>query len=232
MTSSAELSPELMLGEYLSSANRFLALAREHGDDLGATAVPSCPAWRAKDLLAHVTGIAAHVTSGRDMGPDVQAWIDGEVAARSGRTVGAIVAEWEDALPRLAAALRGQPVGGLVIDVVTHEHDLRGALGAADHEQGLAAVLPALVDHVTELAPLRDGRGVRLLGGTTVCTFGGPEIGLEADVGDEWELFRLLACRRSAEELEAYPRQGDVRLLFDLVSRYPLPERPLGERAR
>jgi len=221
-----------MLDEYLASAKRFLALAREHGDGLGAIPVPSCPAWHAKDLLAHVTGVAAHVTSGREMGPDVQAWIDREVAARSARTVEAVAAEWEEALPALAAALRGYPVGGLVIDVVTHEHDLRGALGVPDHEQGLAAVLPALVDHVTGLAPLRDGRGVRLRGGKTVCTFGGPEIGLEADVGGEWELFRLLACRRSAGELETYPRTGDVRLLFDLVSRYPLPERPLGERAR
>jgi len=218
-----------MLDEYLSSARRFMTLARERADDLGATPVPSCPAWHAKDLLAHVTGVAAHVTSGREMGPDVQAWIDGEVAARSGRTVEAIVREWDEALPPLAGALRGYPVDGLVIDGVTHEHDLRGALGVPDHEQGLAAVLQALVNHVTELAPLRDGRGVRLRGGTTVCTFGGPEIGLEADVGDEWELFRVLACRRSAGELEAYPRTGEVKLLFDLVSRYPLPERPLGE---
>lgn len=218
---------EQILDEYERSMQRILALAASGVDpDLP---IPSCPAWNARGIVAHLVGTAAFVASGDPLPEDVQGWIDTEIRVRADRSWSSLADEWLTAYPVLRAALTGQEVGGLIIDAATHEQDLRSAIGpeATAHDLGMPVLLPALIEHVRHSDPFGSGPGVRLLTPTTDVSLGGPEIGLQVEVVDDWELSRLLGCRRSASQLEALSQEGDRALLFALVARYPLPEWPL-----
>jgi hypothetical protein len=218
---------EAMLDEYQRTMGRIFSLAAAGVDP--RLPIPACPAWDACGLVSHLVGTASFVASGKPLADDVQGWIDDEVRTRANRDSSSLAEEWAGDYPVVRAALTGQPSGGLVIDAVTHEQDLRSAIGpaATDHEAGLYAVLPALIDYARHLELFTAGPGVRLLTPTSDVFIGGSEVGLEVDLADDWELSRLLACRRSASQLDALPQKGDSALLYTLVSRYPLPEWPL-----
>lgn len=221
-------SDEEMLAAYLASCRRFIALARAAGESAADLPVPACPAWTVRNLLSHVASVAKLSSTGAGFGEDPQATIDREVAARSDRTLEEIAGEWEALLPTMEKIFAGKPVGPLVVDVVTHEHDLRAALGPElrDHEAGLPEALSAMVAWVRYLGLVKDP-GILLRTPTTEALFGGPTVGAEVDLDNDWELFRLLGVRRSAEQLRGYPQTGDTALLFAVTSRYPLPESPL-----
>ncbi|HVW42822.1 MAG TPA: maleylpyruvate isomerase family mycothiol-dependent enzyme [Amycolatopsis sp.] len=213
--------------EYENSIRRILALAASGTDP--QLPIPSCPAWNARDLVAHLIGTAAHIASGDPLPEDIPGWIAREVRVRADRSWQELRDEWETLVPVVSHNLGGQAGKEMVIDAVTHEQDLRAAIGpqASDHLAGLTALVPCIVSYVRDLEPFGTGPGARLRTPASDVTVGGPRIGVEAEVADEWELSRLLACRRSASQLEALPHRGDTTLLYTLVSRYPLPEHPL-----
>lgn len=221
-------SGEEMLRAYLDSANRFIDMVRRAGESAAGTPVPACPAWNVRGMFAHVTSVARLSALGLGFGDDPQATVDREVADRSGNTLAEIADEWESLLPSVKERFAGNGPGPLVVDVVTHEHDLRAALGPEyrDHAAGVEAALPATVAWVRYLGLVGDP-GILLRSPTSQALFGGPQIGCEVGVSDDWELFRLLGVRRSAEQLDAYPSSGDRSLLYAVTSRYPLPEKPL-----
>jgi uncharacterized protein (TIGR03083 family) len=221
-------SGEEMLRAYLDAANRFIAAVRQAGEPAAATPVPACPAWNVRDMLAHVTSVARLSAFSLPWGDDPQVTVDREVAARADRTLAGIADEWQGLLPAVEKKFAGNGPGPLVVDVVIHEHDLRAALGPAyrDHAAGLDAALPATVAWVRYLGLVGDP-GIVLRTPTSRVLFGGPAVGCEVVVPDDWELLRLLGVRRSAEQLEAHPCTGDRSLLYAVTSRYPLPAKPL-----
>lgn len=220
-----------MLEAYLSSAHRLIELSRSTGDASTDIIIRACPAWNVRDLLSHVTSIASRTLGRAAQIEDVQEWIDHEVAVRADKTVEEVAQEYEALLPDVKAALTGRNPFPLVVDVTTHEHDLRDSLGAgaADHEAGIEAVLPSVIRWVRTLHP-KDGAGIVLRTPTSEVTFGGSAAGLEVELDSDWELYRLLAVRRSSSQIEAYTHTGDLGLLFELVGRYPIPENPLDDQ--
>lgn len=221
-------SPDAMLEAYTSSARRFIALARG-AEDKADLPVPACPAWSVRGLLAHVTSVATHAAHGLPWGEDIQATIDREVAERADHSLAGIAGEWEALLPLIEQKYAGRGPGPLVVDVVSHEHDLRDALGAADHSAGLPEALSAMVAWVRGLDLVGDS-GIVLRTPTSQAMFGGSDQITEVEVPDDWELFRLLGVRRSRTQLEAYSRKGDLAPLLEVTSRFPLPERPLEDQ--
>jgi uncharacterized protein (TIGR03083 family) len=95
-------------------------------DELGRPA-PATPGWTVADVLAHLVGVAADVSSGNVEGAPGDEWTAKHVAARRGAPVADLVAEWAEAAPKLEAVIPHVPQ--LVGDVHTHEQDIRGALG-------------------------------------------------------------------------------------------------------
>ena len=231
-----DLDPELNLmpdpiaiGEaYLSSARRIIALTRQAGESCADTFVPASPAWSLRDVLSHVTSVADHAANAIPWGANVQETIDKGVAARANESMEKIASEYEGHLEVLAEKFAGGGPGALVVDTVSHEHDIRSALGPdfKDHSAGLEAVLPSIVSWVRGLNLVGE-LGIVLRSPNVRALFGGPEVAAEVEVPDDWELFRLLAVRRSAEQLAAYPQKGDPALLLAVTSRYPLPLKPL-----
>lgn len=220
--------PDAMLQAYLDSARRILAIVSEVGEERASTPVPATPAWDVRDLFSHVTSIAMHTALSVPWGDDVQATIDADVAERRERTLTETSEEWRGYLATIEEKFKGRGPGPLVVDVVTHEHDLRAALGPKyeDHTAGLTEVLPAIVKWIRSL-DLVSGPGIEFESPTYRAKFGGPDVSANVAVPSDWELFRLLAVRRSKEQLENYEQSGDRTLLFTVTSRYPLPASPL-----
>jgi uncharacterized protein (TIGR03083 family) len=176
-----------------------------------ARRVPACPEWRVKDVVAHVTGVIDDILGGRLEGVATNPWTEAQVAARRGVPLDEIVAEWTEKAPQVEAIVDGfgPPGCQLVFDVVTHEHDLRGALGAPGAREslgvkiGLDFLANGVVASVTErgLPDLRlesgDGRRWGLDTATTCLS------------SSAFDLLRSCSGRRSAKQIKQLSWSGD-----------------------
>jgi hypothetical protein len=117
--------------------------------------VPACPVWRARDVVAHLTGVCADVLAGNLDGMTTDAWTDAQVAARRDCPLSDVIVEWDDVGPKFAAMLDDLPgwYGTQVVaDINVHEQDLRGALNApgardsAGLRQSLGFLVTVLLD--------------------------------------------------------------------------------------
>ena len=108
------------------------ALGRELTDAEAEFVVPACPDWTVREVFAHQAGVAADVLGGRLDGVATDPWTERQVAERADRSLTEILDEWEADTPRLVEAMA--PFGDdidprMVIDLWTHDHDVRGAVG-------------------------------------------------------------------------------------------------------
>jgi len=219
--------PELSAG-YHATRGRIADLVTGAGEDV---VVPACPAWTVHDLIAHTSGLAEALTSGSYPGPDRQAWIDGIVADRGDVPVDELLARWDACADATSQFVDGG-AGQLFADLVIHEHDLRGALrrpGARGVPEVRAVVqlqLDGLAPAIKEAnlgALMIDSGPVRW---TSHFARGGCTLHL-----DPWEAMRVLASRRTAEEVLAIPANGDVEPYLKLLDEHqPLPATSLGEQ--
>ena len=96
------------------------------------TVAPATPDWTVHDLLAHLVGVTADIVSGNLDGVGTDAWAAAQVEARAATACDELLAEWNEHGPVVEemAGQFGRAAGQLVSDATTHEHDVRGALGA------------------------------------------------------------------------------------------------------
>jgi len=199
--------------EYRAARQRTSAIAGELDDDQAALLVPACPDWTVADLLAHVTGLASDLGSGRRPEGDTQAWVDAQVADRRGRTPADIAAEWGDAAPAFEEMIAAKPHRwwGLVYDELVHEHDLRGAVGRPGERDGESVqVAVTLGMRLVEADLAKHGLpAFRLVADGTerVVGDGPPELTLEAT---SFEALRLLGSRRTIAQLRSADFTGDL----------------------
>jgi uncharacterized protein (TIGR03083 family) len=169
-----------------------------------ARRVPACPEWTVKDVVAHMAGVVDDVLAGRLDGVGTDPWTALQVEARANRSLEEVVAEWNEKSPAFEAMLDaiGPPGEQAVFDVTTHEHDLRGALGAPGARDsdavgiGLRWLAPTFASQVAErrLAPLC----IRTTSGDAWASEGAADAAVE---GEPFELFRALSGRRSRTQL-------------------------------
>ena len=94
--------------------------------------VPATPRWSVHDVVAHVAGIAADGTSGNMAGAPGDEWTAAQVARGAGKSIAELLAEWEKTGAMMAGFLSspaGAGASAAVVDIHTHEADLRHALG-------------------------------------------------------------------------------------------------------
>ncbi len=181
-------------------------------DAEGGLPVPACPAWTVRQLLAHVVGGAADVVAGRLEGVATDPWTEAQVQARADRTIEDLLTEWDDVAPRLLDAL--EPFGGvpgqLVFDVVTHEHDLRHALGASGGRDA-ASIDAALgwVGRAWASAAPHGPATLRLDTGDHHFDLGDGEP-IAVVTLTAFDALRALAGRRSAAQLVAYDATAPI----------------------
>jgi len=216
-----------------------------------AAQVPACPAWTVRDVLAHVTGVAADAASGTYFSGAADAWNDAQLAAardawtawqvrsRRGRTVEAVAAEWARWAARLEPMLAGTvpPPGAPpwlltapVADLAVHLHDVRGALRRPGDRDAPATRLGLRIyaRWLGQRLDQADRPALRLRVGDRdwVEGSGQPTVALAADA---FELFRALSGRRSLDQVRAFAWDGDPEPYLDLFAPYPMPASPLAE---
>ena len=174
---------------YGAARQRITSLVTTDGVDL-ETIVPSTPAWRVRDVVAHLTGVTADAMSGNMDGAPGEAWTEAQVARGRDRSLDEILADWEkfgSMLEGFLSSPAGGPASAAVMDVHTHEADIRHALG-------MPIALPS--DFLAwAIDGLRDGFY------KSVGEAGLPPVRMNAPDA-EW--FRARLGRRTEEQVRAY----------------------------
>jgi uncharacterized protein (TIGR03083 family) len=189
-------------------------------------AVPACPEWRVRDVVGHLAGACEDVLAGRLDGVASEAWTEAQVSRHAEddvtdllRTWNTAAAELEEIVPQFPPA----PAAQWVFDAVTHEQDLRGALGmpgARDSDAvgiGVTFLLHAFGGFV-ERAGL-PSVGVRTEARSWAV---GPEPAEVCFEVSEFELLRALAGRRTAEEVRALAVAGEPEPFLAFFADGPL----------
>jgi uncharacterized protein (TIGR03083 family) len=157
--------------------------------------VPATPAWRVKDVLAHLAGGAADAVTGRMEGAPGPGWTARHVAERTDLPVADLTTELRTNQDAVGASTVDNPRPAIVWDISVHHADLHEALGRGRLPEEMWR--PVL----TNAAALKLG------------TAGVPE-----EI-DDYEMFRALFSRRSRTQMQAWglalsPEQLDEMCIF------------------
>lgn len=186
--------------------------------------VPACPDWTVRDLLSHVVGLGADVLAGDEPDDHNETWTAAQVEARRDRSAAELVEEWRALAPDLVAWMRehgSRPLN----DVVIHEQDLRSAVGrpGAQDTAGLAVVRDRMASRFGSAAP----EGIALVGDSWSW---GPASAPTRVRASDFDLFRALTARRTADQLRGWTEAGDVTPYLDAFAALgDLPTEPLPE---
>ena len=221
---------------YRDTKKRIVDVVAELPADQWTRPVPGCPAWTVRNLLAHNVGVAADIVAGRLDGAPGDAWTRAHIESRSERDVDELLGEWDAVLPGFLASVG--PGGALepmarvfATDLVTHEHDLRGALGqprGADDETFEMALKGFAILFFNRLAAA-GVPPVRLVDGdwSLAPRDSEPTVTVRAP---RYEIYRGLSGRRSRSQVAAFDWSADPTPYLDLFNNFgPLPERDVVE---
>jgi len=187
-------------------------------DAIAELAVPACPGWTVRQVVAHVAGVAQDIATLNLEQKGTGPWADAQVERLGERSIDDLLDLWGQSLDSVSANLALASDAGvcqLVFDTLTHEHDIRGALGEPGSRAGDLAVKAALAfmttmgDQFIRQAKLP---ALRL----STPTIGSVQLGdPHAAYGDlalrisDFEALRAFGGRRSVAQLLALPWDGD-----------------------
>ena len=219
---------------YTAGRQRITELVVDLDEGAQRTVVPTCPEWTVADVVAHCVGVCADVLAGKIEGVATDPWTAAQVEARRGRSIRELVAEWDEVAPPVEAMAEHFPgrVGTQwVLDVTSHEHDLRHALrvpGAQDTPNVamvLGFVLGGLALSITDhgLPPLeaRAHGESWVLGGEGEANPEAWLMGAEPPIGGDrvpeatveasaFDWLRGLTGRRSLDQIRNWKWSGDA----------------------
>jgi uncharacterized protein (TIGR03083 family) len=212
------------LGEaYRGVRLRMNDLVRDADPEALRTIAPATPAWTVHDLVAHVTGVVVDITEGRLEGVATDPWTARQVDARREQDTLDVLDEWNHYAPTIEDGMDqyGPAAFTLLADTVTHEHDVRGALGTPGARDSDAMQL--WWNALTRSRPGPDDVTVPALelvveSGTVVIGDGPPVATLETT---RFELLRAATGRRSLDQIRAYVRRGAFEPTVLVDDRFP-----------
>ncbi len=184
---SHDAAPPSVPTAYAGVRERIVSLLRNASTEDCTTPVLACPGWTVADLAAHVAGLAEDVLAGRVEGAGSAAWTAAQVERHRGDSLADLAdsletnaAAFDAALPHIPAPVNAR----IVMDSVTHEHDLRAALGVPGERNsdavtiGLNFLLDGRREHQPELVATLTSRAI-----------------------DPWDLLRALSGRRTLDQI-------------------------------
>jgi hypothetical protein len=164
-----------------------------------------------RDVVAHLTAVGEDVLEGRLTGPPTEEQSAAQVARFEGLQMSDVLARWDELVPRFAATIDSFEVWPAVLDVATHEQDIRGALGAPGgrHADVVRLGSDRLLTWLEPPAPLR-----------VVVEDGAYDLGPDGDDAivlrtDRFEAFRWRLGRRSRRQLADLDWTGDPSPVLD-----------------
>jgi len=206
MTEVTETAPADLAGLYRDTREPLADLVA--GLDSGAlsAAVPACPGWAVRDVLAHLTAIPEDAIAGRLTGIPDEEFTAGQVARFADVSVPEILERWSASAPQFEEVVQAFWIWPAVIDVASHEQDIRGALGLPGAREcaAIRQTTPRLVSWLDLTVRLRivTEHDEYLAGGAE----GEPSLTLTTT---EFELFRSRMGRRSPAQLAAMDWSAD-----------------------
>ena len=179
----------MILPAYAATRERIVGLLRDASAEAAKRPVPACPSWTVADLAAHIAGLPEDIIAGRVEGAGSDPWTAAQVDRHRGDTLDLLAdslesnaAAFDGILPHIPAPVNSQ----IVMDTVTHEHDLRAALdqpGARDSDAvvvGLGFLLHGRAEREPDVVEAILAAGIT-----------------------PWDLLRTLSGRRTAGQIAA-----------------------------
>ena len=114
---------------YHGTRERLVVLLSELDEAALATWVPACPAWLVRDVVAHLCAVSQDVLAGRQTRINTDTETAAQVARFRNHGVARILAEWQDVAPQFEQFVRARKAWPAVIDIASHEQDIRAAVG-------------------------------------------------------------------------------------------------------
>ncbi len=211
---------------------RIAALVRGLPEQTLDCLAPATPEWRIRDLVAHLAGGTADIVAGNLADVASDDWTSAQVEARRNISIGDVLDEWA----RCSAIVEPMVVefdplmrAMLLTDAVTHEHDLRGALGVPGERES-DAIAYAFRGVSGGIGRQRGDTGaLRILheAGETVVGAGEPTATVETT---RFEVVRASVGRRSFDQIVAWDWEGDFQRETMVLARFAPPRTtPLNE---
>ncbi len=204
-----------VIDAYVELRVRVVALMREAPQDADELVVPHCPQWAVAELASHMLGVPDDIVNGRMEGVASDAWTQAQVERHRGKSLRSLADELENLatrfdpmLPHIPSMARSQ----MTMDAVTHEHDLRHALGRPGARDSRA--VKAGLAWLREWTTARNPEGAQALFGAGV---------------NDFDLLRCLTGRRSEPQVIALGL--DIAVLRQVLHGSPLriPAATVGE---
>lgn len=198
-----------------------------------ARSVPACPDWTVKELVAHVIGVGEDFASGNVERAGAPEWTKAQIRRRAELDLSSLLDEWAEVSQKVEPTLDEIPEGAAAMvigDAVTHEHDLRGAVGRPGGRDSDAMGI-ALNRYVKRFG--KRIKDAELPSVTVTCdgrTWRAGVLDPAAELtGEPFELLRALTGRRTIDEIAALGWTGDQEPYLGLVASYSVPAASLGE---
>jgi uncharacterized protein (TIGR03083 family) len=165
------------------------------------TPVPACPGWNIKAVVAHLVANVEDALAGRLTGPPSEAHTAEQVARHADNPPGLLVDTWNDAAPLFEPTISRLSIWPAAIDALTHEQDVRGAIGRPGDRLDDAF---HIVAHLL-LADLKMPMRMTFdLGREQISTAGSAGPAHEV-ITSAFEITRLRLGRRSRDQVLAMP---------------------------
>ena len=122
-----------------------------------AAQVPACPGWSVQDVVAHLLAVTEDALAGRLTGPPSEEVTAAQVARFRGRGIRGMLATWTVTAPQFGELLAAFDVWPGVIDIASHEQDIRGAVGrpGARDTEVVRQCAGAVIEYLAPPVPLR-----------------------------------------------------------------------------
>jgi uncharacterized protein (TIGR03083 family) len=191
--------------------------------DVAELPVPACPAWTIRQTVAHLAGVAQDIVALNMENKASDSWTQAQVDRLGGYAVDELLDMWGQAIDPMTMMLDRAPQASacqLIMDVLTHEHDIRGALNEPGSRTGDLTFEVSLAFSATMGDQFIRQAGLPSLRMTTP-TIGSVQLGdrqtahgqVALDVSD-FEALRTFGGRRSVPQLMALPWDGDPTQLL------------------
>lgn len=123
-----DTAPRLLGEEYARGRARLTDLLASEPEDGWDRPVPACPGWTVRGVVAHLVGTVEDALAGRITGPPPEE-VTAEQVARARTDAGSdLLARWDELSPAFEDLVTAGEIWPAVLDVVSHEHDVRHAL--------------------------------------------------------------------------------------------------------
>lgn len=187
-------------------------------DGIAELSVPACPGWTIRQVVAHLAGVAQDIIALNLDKKGTAPWADAQVARLGDASIDDLLDLWAQSLEAVATNLALASEAGvcqLVFDTLTHEHDIRGALGEPGSRTGDLAYQAALSFMTTTGDRFIRQAGLpafKLSTPTLGCVQLGDPDTARGNVGltiSDFDALRSFGGRRSVAQLFALPWDTD-----------------------